>query len=46
MKLIDALEKLSNACGVTGREDEVRKSLKTMHARACEANSLADHTQL
>lgn len=30
MKLTDALEKLSNACGVTGREDEVRKLLKTM----------------
>ncbi len=30
MKLVDALEQLSNACGVTGREDEVRKLLKTM----------------
>lgn len=25
MKLTDALEKLSNACEVTGKEDEVRK---------------------
>lgn len=30
MKLVDALEKLSNTCGVTGREDEVRDLLKTM----------------
>jgi len=30
VKLVDALEQLSNACGVTGREDEVRKLLKTM----------------
>jgi len=30
MKLVDALEKFSNACGVTGREDEVRKLLKPM----------------
>ena len=30
MKLVDALERLSNACGVTGREDEVRELLKTM----------------
>ncbi len=30
MKLVDALEKLSNAVGVTGREDEVRELLKTM----------------
>lgn len=30
MKLADTLEKLSNACGVTGREDEVRELLKTM----------------
>lgn len=30
MKLVDSLEKLSNACGVTGREDEVSDLLKTM----------------
>ncbi|MFP3985580.1 MAG: M42 family metallopeptidase [Candidatus Bathyarchaeia archaeon] len=30
MKLVDALEKLSNACGVTGREDEVRELMKTL----------------
>jgi len=30
VKLVDTLEKLSNACGVTGREDEVRDQLKTM----------------
>ncbi len=30
MKLGEALERLSNACGVTGREDEVRELLKTM----------------
>lgn len=29
MKLVDMLEKLSNACGVTGREDEVREMMKT-----------------
>ncbi len=30
MKLGEALDKLSNACGVTGREDEVRELLKTL----------------
>lgn len=30
MKLVDSLEKLSNACGVTGREEEVSDILKTM----------------
>ncbi len=30
MKLVNALEKLSNACGITGREDEVSDLLKTM----------------
>lgn len=30
MELVNALEKLSNVCGVTGREDEVRKLLKPM----------------
>ncbi|MFQ6068551.1 MAG: M42 family metallopeptidase [Candidatus Bathyarchaeia archaeon] len=30
MKLVDTLAKLSNACGVTGREDEVRELMKTM----------------
>ncbi len=30
MKLVDNLEKFSNACGVTGREDEVRELMKVM----------------
>jgi len=30
VKLVNALEQLSNACGVTGREDDVRELLKTM----------------
>ena len=30
MKLVDSLEKLSNACGVTGREEEVSGMLKTL----------------
>jgi len=30
VKFVNALEQLSNACGVTGREDEVRELLKTM----------------
>jgi putative aminopeptidase FrvX len=30
MKLVDVLEKLSNACGVAGREDEVRDLMKEL----------------
>ncbi len=30
MKLVSALEQLSNTCGVTGREDEVRELLRVM----------------
>jgi putative aminopeptidase FrvX len=30
MKLVDVLEKLSNACGVAGREDEVRDLMKKL----------------
>jgi putative aminopeptidase FrvX len=30
MKLIDVLEKLSNACGVAGREEEIRDLMKKM----------------
>jgi putative aminopeptidase FrvX len=30
MKLVDVLEKLSNACGVTGREEEVRDLMKEL----------------
>ena len=30
MKLVDVLEKLSNACGVAGREEEVRGLMKEL----------------
>jgi putative aminopeptidase FrvX len=37
VKLVDVLEKLSNTCGVAGREEEVRVLMKKLYEKTVEA---------